>query len=85
MQSLSTSPRQLPKKKSDPREIYENSKYIKGFTVSQYTPEMLQICDKLANAKAAAEISAHILYGSSTIPILFSSVEFKRKSFVKVQ
>lgn len=52
----------------DPKEIYENSKYIQGFTELRYTPAMCKDCDKLSKCKGGCRESAHVLYGSLNDP-----------------
>jgi radical SAM protein with 4Fe4S-binding SPASM domain len=53
---------------SDPKEIYENSDYIKGFVELRYTPKMCVGCDKLGKCKGGCREAAHALYGSLNDP-----------------
>jgi radical SAM protein with 4Fe4S-binding SPASM domain len=52
----------------NPKEIYEKSKYVKGFTELKYTPKMCKECEKLPKCKGGCREAAHVLLGSLTAP-----------------
>ncbi len=54
--------------KEDPKTIYENSDYIKGFSQLRYTPEMCKDCNKLQRCKGGCREAAHALFGSLREP-----------------
>lgn len=53
---------------SDPKMIYENSGYVKGFPELRYTPEMCKGCTKLDTCKGGCREASHVLFGSLSAP-----------------
>lgn len=52
----------------DPKDIYDNSDYVKGFMDLRYAPEMCKECDKLAECKGGCREASNVLYGSLNAP-----------------
>jgi radical SAM protein with 4Fe4S-binding SPASM domain len=54
--------------RSDPKELYENSEYVKGFAELRYTPEMCKGGSKVGKCKGGCREAAHLLFGSLRAP-----------------
>jgi radical SAM protein with 4Fe4S-binding SPASM domain len=51
---------------SDPKRLYDDSEYVKGFAELRYTPDMCKGCSVLDECKGGCREAAHVLFGSLT-------------------